>query len=324
MNKLIKVFFYSRFLERRHVAASFFSGLPGVHAFFGALFEVGVEGPLVFEIGADPLAAAGAFRGSIGEAISRWRLGLLSFSLGLGAWLGLVRSSWDIEDQPSRMTAVNVSDRPWLFRFRDERWVADSAQPSADLLVVDQLPLTQKVASIRWASLDVATLSIESEGCGVILLLLGGVAEASKATSSLLRHLGVVKFDTFEPEPVTGELCPQVLVGHASDLLRTTAFRHGLKDIGPVWLRHLQAFQDCCELSVVLRLCNGECAVIGGQPALLTVENSSLFPHLGQLCPEPEHLTHSACPFVEGNHTRGFPDVSVLHSAFFESTFSSL
>ena len=142
------------------------------------------------------------------------------------------------------MNAVNVSDRAWLWRFRDERWVADSAQPSPDLVVEDDLALTQEVASIRWASLDGAALSIESEGCGVILLLLGGVAEASKATSSLLRHMWVAEFDTFEPEPVPGELSPQVLVGHASDVLRRTAFRHGLKDIGPMWVRHLQAFQD--------------------------------------------------------------------------------
>ena len=177
MNKLIEVFFCSRFLERWHVSASFFSGLPGVHAFFGSLFEVGVEGRLVTEIVANPLAAACAFRGSIGEAISRRRPRFLRLvPLGLGAWLGLVRGGSDIEVEPSRMTAVNVCVRTWLWRFRDERWVADSAQPSADLLVVDQLPLIQKVASIYWASVDVAALSTESEGCCVILLL-GAVME---------------------------------------------------------------------------------------------------------------------------------------------------
>ena len=206
---------------------------------------MGVEGPLGLEIAADPLAAAGAFRGSIGEAISRRRPGLVSFPLGLGAWLGLVRSRWAIEDEQSPMNAVNVAgDRAWLWRFRDERWVSDSAQPSPDRVVKDDFALTQEVASIRWAPLDVAALSIESEGCCLILLLLGGVAEASKATPNLLGLIWVFEIGPVEPEPVPGELSLQVLVGHASDLLRRTTFRHGLKDIGSVWLWHLQACQD--------------------------------------------------------------------------------
>ena len=196
------------------------------------------------------------------------------------------------------------SDFRALRALRDERWVADSAQPCADLLVVDELPLIQKAASIYWASVDVAALSTESEGCCVSLLL-GPVMEGPEAPANLLGLIWVFEIEpVVEPEPVQGELSPQVLVGHASDLLRTTAFRHGLKDIGPVWLRHLQACQDCCELSVVLRLCNGEGTVIGGQRALLTVENSSLFPRSGQLCPEPKDL-----------------GPMITHFASFESTF---